>query len=258
MKRPSLNPVALPLAVAGLLTLSALSAPVLANTRPTNTTSTLRQGLPGRRISGGSRSPSTTCLLIPNQPVIALMPATSLGLTLAEHPTLWFLLPAVSRDRNLEFGLIDPSGETVYQRLFEASGEAGITSFTLPKSLSPLTVDQNYKWYLSVICNPSSRSEDLYVNGWIRRVQPTAAITQQLTTATLQERFTLYQASDFWYDALTALATLQRSDPALITPQWASLLESVGLSQVATAAFSRHPDLSSAIQHSRNPPSPFN
>ena len=219
--------------VGGLLALSALSEPGLANTQVNNT----RQGLPGRRISGGSRSPSTACLTTPDQPVVALMPKSNLGLTFSEHPTLWFSLPAVSPDRILEFGLYDPSGELLYTKTFSPSGNAEVASLSLPDTFGPLAVDKDYRWYLSVVCNQESRAEDLVVTGWIRRVQSDNSLSEQLAAATDKERLALYEESALWYDALTTLAKLRLSDPtaSALEQQWIALLESVDLTQVITA-----------------------
>jgi hypothetical protein len=231
MRRFNLTKFAAVFALAGTLALSML-APSLANAQINNA----RQGLPGRRISGGSRSPDTACLTTPNQPVVALMPKNNLGLTVSAHPTLWFSLPAISPDRTLEFGLYGPSGELLYTTTFGATNKAEVVSLPLPETSSPLAIDQDYKWYLSVVCNQESRAEDLMVNGWIRRIQPDNAIHEQLATATAQERPAIYEASALWYDALTSLAELRRSTSgSTLEQQWIALLESVELDQVIAA-----------------------
>lgn len=231
MRRSKLTTSTLDYAVAALIGLSVIisSAPVFASTQGAN----LRQGLPGRRISGGSRSPSTACLITPNQPIIALMPEDNIGLTLSEHPTLWFSLPAVSPDRNIEFGLFDQAGKMVYEETLVASGEAGLTHLQLPATATPLEVNKNYRWYLSVVCDPQSRSEDLFVTGWIKRIQPDSEVSEQLIHATDQERLSLYEASALWYDELTTLITLRRNDPTApeLAQRWNTLLNSVNLTQ---------------------------
>lgn len=231
MRCSNVTTSALALAIGGLLTLGVLSEPAFAGIQNEN----LRQGLPGRRISGGSRSPRPACLnTIPNQPVIALMPEGNIGLTLSAHPTFWFSLPAISAGKSLEFGLFNQAGEIVYQKTLEASEEAGITHLSLPENTAPLEVDQDYRWYLSVVCNPNSRSEDLFVTGWVKRVQPDRNISQQLATATDQERLALYEESALWYDILTTLAELRRKSPTdtELAQRWSTLLESVNLTQV--------------------------
>ncbi|MGB3300075.1 MAG: DUF928 domain-containing protein [Phormidesmis sp.] len=233
MRRFNLKKQIALLSIGGLLTLglpiqSGLGSPQV---------DSARQSLPGRRISGGSRSPNAACLANPDQPVIALMPKNNLGLTVAEHPTLWFSLPAVSPDRILEFGLYDPSGELLYTKTFSPPGNAEVASLPLPDSFSPLVVDKDYRWYLSVVCNPESRAEDLVVTGWIRRVAPSHSVNEQLAFATAKERIALYEESALWYDTLTTLAELRRTSPTaiLLEQQWVSLLELIDLPQVISA-----------------------
>jgi hypothetical protein len=184
------------------MVLSPLTGPSFAN----SSDDSLRQGLPGRRVSGGVRSANRTCLTTPNQPVVALMPKSNVGLTLSEYPTFWFSLPAVSQDRVIEFGLLDSSGELLRKETFNASAEAGLHGLSLPKTFAPLAVNQDYQWYLSVVCNADSRSEDLVVTGWVRRVPAEASMLEKLAQATTQERWAIYKDESLWFDSLTALA----------------------------------------------------
>lgn len=220
------------LLLGGLLALSVLSEPSLAGTQASNA----RQGLPGRRISGGSRSPNTACLTTPNQPVVAIMPESNLGLTLSGHPKLWFSLPAINPDRTLEFGLYNEAGELLYQTTFRPSGKAEVASLSIPETFAPLDIAKNYRWYLSVVCNPENRAEDLVVTGWVRRIQPNSLASEQLATATPQDRLIIYEQAEIWYDTLTALAELLQREPGVSNSeqQWISLLESIDLPQVIT------------------------
>ncbi|MEL6158398.1 MAG: DUF928 domain-containing protein [Cyanobacteria bacterium J06554_11] len=226
----------LAIALFGLLTIGAFSSPGLAS--PNAAASSLRQGLPGRRISGGSRSPGTACLRTPDQPVIALMPKSNLGLTLSAHPTFWFSMPDVSADRTVEFGLYDAEGEIIYQKAF-SPGAAGITRFSLPDDAPALTANQDYRWYLSIVCDRASRSEDLVVTGWVRRIEADRAFQAQLATASPEEQAALYKSQALWYDALTALAELQQTNPTSdLQQQWIALFESVDLPQIIETPFS--------------------
>ena len=205
----------------------------------------LRQGLPGRRISGGSRSPDTACLASPDQPVIALMPESNLGLTLAEHPTFWFAIPSISQGKEIEFGLYNQNEELIYQKTFEAPSEAGIASLSLPETAAALNPEENYRWYLSVVCDPASRAEDLVVTGWVRRVEPDSNLLYELSSATPQEQLDLYRASGLWHETITTLASLHPYEATSDSTghptahQWNALLESVALPQVMNTPFSR-------------------
>lgn len=237
MRRSNLKKTTVALALGGALTSSLFSLPSLANSQDDNP----RLGLPGRRISGGSRSPNTACLTTPDQPVVALIPKSSVGLTRSAHPTLWFSLPGISPDRSLEFGLIDESGELLYQKNFSVPTTAGIVSLQLPETIAPLVAGKNYRWNLSVVCNAESLSENLSVAGWIQRVEPTQAVRAQANAATDQERLSVNGESSLWYDALTTLAELRRdaaTESEALEQRWVALLASIELSQVSSDPFS--------------------
>ena len=224
------------------------SKPSIANAQSSSQRHDIRQGLPGRRISGGSRSPISACLTTPNQPVVAIMPRNNIGLTLSEHPTFWFSLPAVNLDKTLEFRLQDQTGNLIYKQSFAASGEAGIASLSLPNTSTPLTIEKNYQWYLSVVCDPDNRSEDLLVAGWIRRVQaPKFLSDTQIANATWQERLQAYKTSNLWFETLATLTEFSRM-PSLdsataqkVSEQWQELLDSADLTQVGLMPFSNQP-----------------
>lgn len=229
--------------VSSVLVLSAFGAPIYAD----ETTTGIRQGLPGRRISGGSRSPDTACLLAQNEPVIALMPKNNVGTTLSTHPTFWFSLPAVNPNRTLEFGLFDQNGELVHQELLHAPAEAGLTQLSLPDTASPLIAERDYRWYLSVVCNQESRAEDLVVTGWVRRVEAERELLTQLELSTPQEQLSLYENADLWYEKVAVLSDMLRQNPSApeLVRQWSALMQTVDLPQLVSAPFGSHLDLGS-------------
>ena len=235
--------------IGGVLALLAISLPAMTPPSMANPSesSSLRQGLPGRRISGGSRSPDTACLATPDQPVIALVPKNNVSETLSERPTFWVFVPAVNQDRTLEFGLFDAEGTLIHQESIKPSGQSELVSLSLPESVSPLRVDQNYRWYFSVVCNAQSRAEDLSVTSWVRRVDINSELTEQLFTSSPQEQIAFYQSSELWYDAFSTLAsidpskTTQPSSHSLsqewISQQWSSLLTATELTHLIPFSF---------------------
>jgi hypothetical protein len=190
------------------------------------------RGLPGRREGGGTRG---GCLA--QQPALtALMPNTNIGLTVTEYPSFFWYVPQNSAAAG-EFVLLDQSNAEVYKTIVPVSQQAGVVSVKLPSdgSVSALEVDQSYRWYFSLICDPLDRSADAFTSGWIKRVEPSSTLTQELATATAEEKPLIYAQADIWYDALAALVQLrhdQPQNPALVN-QWETLLSSVGLEQIA-------------------------
>ena len=234
----------------GLLSLGILNEPGLANSRTGN----VRQGLPGRRISGGSRSPSTACLLSQaeaEQKVVSLTPENNLNRTVSAHPTFWFSLPAIESSRQIEFALLDQDEEIIYTETLQATGKAGLESISLPQTTPALQPDKTYRWHLSVVCDPNSRATDLVVWGWIERTLANSSALQQIEKATPQERLALYSDLSAWNDLLTELVVLHR-DRTLsnqsttdLENQWTTLLASENLSQLvddpSTASLTAHP-----------------
>ncbi|MCT7990094.1 DUF928 domain-containing protein [Laspinema olomoucense] len=195
-------------------------------------------GVPGRRIGGGSRGCSVTGDRPTDQALTALVPETTMGLTVEAYPTFFWYLPSTSAT-GVEFVLMDEKGEKViYETTFRTKGEAGIVSLNLPEnaSLPPLEINANYRWYFSIICNPEDRAADVYVQGWIRRIEASAGLTEQLLATTSDlERAEVYARNGIWHEAISVLAKLRRSNPnnGDIAREWEELITSVQLANVA-------------------------
>ncbi len=201
-----------------------------------------RQGsnFPGRRVAGGTRSAS--CIAAQPAPMTAITPKSNMGLTTAANPRFFWFMPQ-SRAQVAEFALYDVNtdltGRTlVYKTTMELKGQSGLFSIQLPSEVenAGLKVGQNYYWAVAVICDPDSRENDVIVDGWIRRSEPDAAVTNQLAKASPAERATLYSNNGYWYDALTLWTQLRCDRATADTPGakgWTSLLIGEGLGDVA-------------------------
>ncbi|MFK8182609.1 MAG: DUF928 domain-containing protein [Phormidesmis sp.] len=205
-----------------VLTASAFSMPSMAN----RDTSNARQGLPGRRISGGVREGN--CFRDFDQSLVAIMPRNNLGKTAEAHPTFWFSVPATTRAKEVEFQLFNESDEVVYSTLIRGSVEQGLSEFQLPESVTGLSVDKMYRWTLSIGCTDSSR---FVVQGWVHRVAMPRSFEQQIATASPEEKITLYGSAGLWHEQVTALVDLRRSNLTDVDFQmeWAELLAATGL-----------------------------
>ena len=195
---------------------------VLANE---STNSDSREGLPGRRVGGGTRGESL--------PIVALVPETSEGLTTLANPTFFFYVPPTASPQMAEFVLNDESGETVYEKKITLDANSGVLEISIlaDAKIKSLEIGKNYRWYFAVVPNAENRSNDIYVTGWIKRVQPSAEVVSQLKNLPPLDRITVYTRNNLWYDAVATLAELRRSrpnDPAVQT-RWRELLRSVNL-----------------------------
>lgn len=184
----------------------------------------------GRGGANRDRCPYT------KQELIALVPVSSnTGLpyfekTLAAYPTWYFYVPYQPQlGRQIEFVLLDANENILYQQTFPLSNTPGILRVSLPNHISGLEINQAYRWVFSVVCNPSNRSGDATVNGWIERV-PSTAIISNSETVGVRERYLLYADSLLWFDAIDELVSLRKTypkDPEL-EEVWNALLETLG------------------------------
>ncbi len=186
---------------------------------------------PQRRKPAASRN-DNQCNFNP-QELVALIPENLRGKTTVTSPTLYFSVPAITANIEIEFVLRDPQDRLVKKQTFSGQGRAGIMPLKLPQVplVSGSNANGSYHWYLSIICNQSDRADDVVVEGLLQPVALEANLSQQLETATLQEKLKLYQTHDLWHERLDALATMRRSQPqnAQASEQLGQLLQSVRL-----------------------------
>ncbi len=186
---------------------------------------------PQRRKPAASRN-ENQCNFNP-QELIALIPENLRGKTMNTSPTLYFSVPAITANTEIEFVLRDPQDKLVEKQTFSGRGQAGIMGLKLARlpRVSTSNSENTYHWYLSVICNQGDRADDIVVEGLLQPVALESNLQQQLATATLQERLKLYQTHDLWHESLDTLATIRRSQPqnAQASQQFVQLLRSVRL-----------------------------
>ena len=191
------------------------------------------RGAPGTRADAGSRG---GCSHSPNQSqkLTALIPTTNWGETIAAHPTFWLYIP--TRPTTVEFLLTDEdSDKVVYEGKFPVTQGPGIVSFPLPETAPPLEEGKAYRWIFTFSCPPEQMSTSTNsnipvpptVSGVIARIAPSAELSQQLKNASLNEKLALYAENGLWYETLTELAQLRRTQPQnpQVAAQWMYLLQ---------------------------------
>lgn len=199
----------------------------------------------GRARGGASRGDCTQVQL----QLTALAPiaittkqkASVWGFTTEAYPTIWVYVPYT---RNLttpvEFVLQDANGNTHYKAQVALPNQAGVMGIKVPNSVTPLAVGQRYRWFFSVFCDAAKQLPPVSINGEIQRIALNPQLTKQLNNTTLQQQIELYADNGIWYDTLTILAMLRRSNPqdATIAQAWRSLLQSIGQNDMAEATLS--------------------
>jgi Domain of Unknown Function (DUF928) len=198
-------------------------------------------GVMNRRMP--ARLESTNCLSDARRTegkiLTAIIPKYSAVLTTSENPTFFLYLPKTSKTYVQAFDLTleNANKEVIYQETFRVNSKPGIFKISLKAKLNKplLKINQDYRWIFSAICDSSDRSRDLVVGGYLKRITLEENLTDALKKASLRERATILAASGIWDDSLNILAELRlknRKDAGFKT-DWQTLLESIGLAQVA-------------------------
>lgn len=192
----------------------------------------------GGTIGGGARPVGTACLSktsAPSGSLTALGPGRQLGLTQAVRPNFLVYKPQTSAE-TAEFSLFDEQMNGIYQVSIPVSQPADLISIRLPDTAPQLVQDKPYYWTYALVCNPTDRTEDLVVGGWIERTQFNDNLKQKLANITAVEKVSFYAKQGFWYDAITTLVELQQTQPnnLVLATTWTDLFKSVGLDAIAS------------------------
>lgn len=183
-----------------------------------------RTEFPGRRIGGGTRG---ECV-VNSQSLAALTPASNLGVTRSDRPTVYFSMPVLDAPLPVEFVLQDADGNSVYETSFTTAKTERIVGVHLPKNV--LKVGQDYQWYFSAVCDPQDSSQNVVLAGWLRRVSPEKSFTNESTLELAKS----YQESGLWIDAIATLVELRKAHPqnSDVSRQWTKLLQVLELDAV--------------------------
>jgi hypothetical protein len=166
--------------------------------------------------------------------VMALVPQTNHGRTIAERPTFFIYLPEIPVKQGF-FSIQDENRNGLYQTYIEIPENRGIISFTLPDDAPPLEVGKNYEWHFVAIEGAKLRPDSPEISGWIKRVEPSSDVTTIAQSGVSLELATAYGQQGIWYDTLSTLVELKHLQPENrnLNGEWAELLEQVGLAAIA-------------------------
>ncbi|MBT9316903.1 DUF928 domain-containing protein [Leptothoe spongobia] len=203
------------------------------------------QGRPRSRTSGGSRGGCGDLLvaLLPGSDVVQTTDATTacnlasasdLAATLESNPTLWFHVPAqVQSDVVAELVLLDNNEQVLSSDMVALPIAGGVIGLQLSHDLE---TNQVYHWIFSILNQPNSPSQNPTVEGSLQRTIAVPSLLAALNTAQgAPSRIQALAQYGIWHDALHGLALLYQAEPNNIAIQddWASLLSSVGLEEIA-------------------------
>ena len=205
-----------------------------------------RGGAPQQTRGGASRgevctastASPTASLTEAESQLVALVPQSDYVLTLKAHPTFFVYIPPTSAKQAF-FSLKNEARQVTYQTTLPIATTGGILRIDLPDTAPELQVGQSYQWGIALLCSGKLRPDSPYINSWVKRSQPSGAVTVDADAAPSLERVASYGNSGIWYDTLSTLADLRQQQPndAELTTTWQNLLNSVELNSVSSAIF---------------------
>lgn len=203
---------------------------------------------PGNREGAATRGICKVQTAANEPDLTTLVPASNIGLTAANRPTFYWYLPA-NNYQALEFALFqtlaDGTQVQIYKQQFPMANRPRLDSITLAGDVPPLREGVDYRWTVSLICNPSDPdpSQIRFVEGWVQRVALPETLEKQLRQASPLQRYDLLASNGLWYDALDALVKLRQEQPndTKINTLWTELMttEGVGLNQLSNLAIAQ-------------------
>lgn len=173
----------------------------------------------------------------PPIPLTALMPASNIGTTIAEHPTLLFYVPDADLEGvQGELVIYKDKQTKLYNKTVPVKASDSIISIEIADLPSPLEVGKSYFWEFNLILDGMDRGQDVVVSGWIKRIAPNSTLKHKIDSSLPQQQPVIYATNGIWYEAVNSLAKLHCSSPddSTITSNWKSLLQQVGLPEISS------------------------
>ncbi|MEO1591574.1 MAG: DUF928 domain-containing protein, partial [Cyanobacteria bacterium J06632_22] len=167
-----------------------------------------------------------------SESMLALTPDSFYGQTFRAHPTILTYVPA-SSSREAVFSLKDEAQNLIYQESVLLPQSGGIVAIELPASAPELEVGEYYQWFLTLQVEDQITPASPFVDAWIQRVEPTAALTETLAASDPLAAAELLAEQGIWYDTAAILSALQQDGSIETAESWLELLTSVGLEGVA-------------------------
>ena len=187
-----------------------------------------RVGAPAGRVGGGTRGTG-------DLPTLSVLAPDHIGLTTQEQPSLyWYLSQPTTHP--IELSVIDPQSiSPLLETQLQLHTRSGIQQVRLADYGVRLKPGMTYRWFVTLIPDPHSRSKDVVAGGLIERIEPSEALRAKLTQADQAEKPSIYAEAGLWYNAVAAISDLidTASHAQRLRQQRAALLEQVGLQDVA-------------------------
>ncbi|PSF39002.1 hypothetical protein C7H19_02820 [Aphanothece hegewaldii CCALA 016] len=196
---------------------------------------------PDQTIPAGSRQPSrcgqdiTGVSTANSYYLMALVPSSNYGLTIAERPTFFIALPKTSA-KQVVLSIKEEGKQHHSQTLLSIKDSPGIISIQPSEKSPPLAVGKKYQWSVVLVCGTKPGPNDPAIMSWVRRVDLPQTAPSGLQKENALAQALWYGEQGLWYDTLNALVKAKRSQPEsqVMSDIWTNFLTSVGLSDISS------------------------
>ncbi|WP_371416872.1 DUF928 domain-containing protein [Dolichospermum sp. UHCC 0259] len=83
--------------------------------------------------------------------------------------------------------------------------------------------------------NSYGSTTNININGWIKRVEPSLQLVQQLKQTIPQKQYVFYAKNNIWYETLSKLA----ENRTIYQQEWSDILSLFGLNEFTEASISQ-------------------
>jgi hypothetical protein len=148
-----------------------------------------------------------------NELELMAMAPDHVGLTVQKSPVLYYYISHAT-SLPIRFTLIDhrkvlPVGEFS----LESPTRAGFWGIRIEDYQVVLEPDVQYRWFISIVQNPVSHSEDIVAGGIIERCSIEDCLVVDIPSNCDRNLVTTLAKNGIWYDAVSCLCDLIRSNP---------------------------------------------
>jgi hypothetical protein len=185
------------------------------------------KGAPRGRIGGGTRG------LDSRELVMAVVAPDHTGWSAVDQPDLyWYVSQPVGTAPELTI-IEDNAVDPLVELSLPPAGSAGLQKVSLRALGKKLEQGKEYRWFVTLVTDKSSRSKDVVASGRVSYVPPAREVLARWQDRPPAQRAAAMAADGYWYDVVATLegAGLHRTG--------AALYESAGLREVARFARSR-------------------
>ncbi|NES83560.1 MAG: DUF928 domain-containing protein [Moorea sp. SIO2B7] len=158
-------------------------------------------------------------------PFSFLIPANYTVETISDHPTFWLFVPETVA-KQVWFELTDEEGNIHYTTEVDITNTPGILSLEIPTTEAALEKGK-YSVSATVVCGSYADLFDNSVEIEIEHIEGNSILSSKLAQQPSLELAALYAKNGLWFETLTTLAQLRRSQPdnSTIIREWEQLLQ---------------------------------